>query len=127
MPDRLLTVDDDPEMASLIAAVAARCGYDVRICTRVADCLEHYRAFGPSLITMDLAMPGADGIELLRILAGAGCTAPIVIISGLGPDMTGAAERLGAAWGLKMMPGLQKPVRAADLIQVFTGHSSEPT
>ncbi len=73
----------------------------------------------PDLIMLDLQMPGIDGIEMLRILADLGCTAPILVMSGFDAKVVDTAHRLGAARGLKMGRVFTKPIRAADLRDIL--------
>lgn len=120
---RLLLVDDDPATAAVIARVAQQCGYAVRATVRADEFESAYRDFQPTLITIDLAMPEIDGVELLRFLADAGCTAPILIVSGFDRYLIEASRRLGAAYGLTMGLPVAKPFRAAELKTLFERYS----
>ena len=60
-------------------------------------------------------MPHEDGVELLRFLSDAGCSAVILIISGSDTRVLQAARNLGEARGLRMAGTLAKPLRAEDL------------
>ena len=70
---------------------------------------QRYHELVPDLIGFDLAMPGGDGIELIRFLAGEGCKAPILIITGHDQRVLAAAARLGRERGLNIVETLSKP------------------
>jgi DNA-binding response OmpR family regulator len=123
---RLLLVDDDPDIVEFISTVAEQQGYEVCSICRPSDFFESFKAFRPSALMLDLAIPDIDGIEIMRWLADEGCRAPIVIISGFGRPVLESAGHLGEARGLKIAATLSKPVRLAALRDVLAGLGQEP-
>ena len=115
MGDRLLIMVDEKEFASFVGKVAESAGYEVRMTDDPAVFRTLLAEWEPSHIALDLAMPQADGVEMLRFLAGQGCRAQIVIMSGFDNRVVEAAQRLGMERGLAIVGALQKPVRAKDL------------
>jgi DNA-binding response OmpR family regulator len=113
--DRLIVVDDDAGVAEFVATVARNCGYDVRVALTLTKLQEIYAAHAPTVITLDLTMPDADGIEVMTWLANAKCQARIVLCSGIAPDLLDAARRLGRAFGLDVAATLAKPFGLAPL------------
>jgi len=122
---RVLVVDDDPGFGEFVRKVADGCGYEVALAGDAASFERNYAAFGPDLIMLDLQMPGADGIELLRTLATLDCKAPILVMSGFDAKIVDTARRLGEARGLRMHRVLTKPIRAADLREILTDFFAE--
>ncbi len=112
---RLLLVDDEPGMTDFIEAVAEGESFEVRTSNRPTDFKESFRKYPPDAIILDLAMPGIDGVELLRWLAEENCKARIVIISGFDRRVLDAAGRMGEASGLRIVDTLSKPIRLADM------------
>jgi DNA-binding response OmpR family regulator len=108
---RLLLIDDEPGVTDFIQTVATEQDFEVRTANRPTDFMESCRKFPPDAIILDLAMPGIDGVELLRWLADEKCTARIVIISGFDRRVLDAAGRLGEAKGLNIVDTLSKPIR----------------
>lgn len=106
----LLVVDDDPDLCELVKDVAIGQGFDVRTASRHEQFRRVYWSFKPSVIVLDLQMPGADGIELLRFLSADGCQSQILVVSGMDSRALAAANRLGAARGLRMLGAMEKPL-----------------
>ncbi len=112
---RLLQIDDDPHVGMAYRKVAHGCGYETAVTGSSAAFKAAYESFKPDVIMLDLDMPGTDGIELLRFLAGAGCTAKILIASGQHPRTLEAAGRLASARGLAFAGTISKPMGSSEL------------
>jgi DNA-binding response OmpR family regulator len=113
--DRLLIVDDQRLFAELIANVAKMAGFATEVAVTADEFLEKVDTFKPTVMTIDLLMPEADGIELLRALAARNCVAQILVISGFDKRVLQTAQVLGRELGLKISGTIAKPIRAADL------------
>jgi EAL domain-containing protein (putative c-di-GMP-specific phosphodiesterase class I)/ActR/RegA family two-component response regulator len=115
-------IDDDPAFCRLVKRVAEPHGFDVITTDDPSIFKNSIKSSMPTVIVMDLQIPGTDGIELLRDLAVVRCTASIVLASGLDLRTLDAALRLGSERGLKMDGVLQKPVRLQDLKDLLAKH-----
>lgn len=113
--NRLLIVDDEPDVRALFGDVAEEMGYVAAQAGDHAEFVAAYDYLQPTVILLDLAMPGVDGIELLRELVMRNCSAPILLASGQSPRVLATAQRLGRRLGLKMGAVLQKPIAVSDL------------
>lgn len=113
--DRLLVVDDQRLFAELIAKIGEAVGFSATVTLDVPDFLKQLDLLHPSVVTIDLLMPGVDGIELLRELAVRRSTARILLISGFDERMLSSARVLGRELGLNIAGTVAKPVRAAEL------------
>ena len=113
-PRHLLIIDDEPDFAEGLAAVAGRAGYR---CTTVSGVHAFEEAIQDDvdLIMLDLVMPGADGVELLRILARARHPAGIILMSGVDRRVLASAGTLAKELGLHVRGYMQKPIRAAQI------------
>ena len=122
----LFVIDDEPAICALIKRIGEACGYAVAVASDPALFKQQYRAVAPSVICLDLAMPGADGIELLRYLAAEGCRARVLVISGYNSTMVQMAVRLGEALGVEIAGVLAKPIRLAELRNLLLQFDSRP-
>src|SRR5258705_6646758 len=113
--NRLLVVDDHPDILDFVGQVAESVGYAVA----KAQSQEEFHAllpgFKPTLVMLDLQMPGGDGIELIRALARQNSKANIVLASGMDQRVLNAAEQLGKSHRLTMAGVMQKPIILGDL------------
>lgn len=114
-PNRLLIVDDDPVMASIMGKVARREGFDVIVTDEPGDLRGHVRNWGPTTIILDLLMPGLDGFEALAILKEEACPARLLVVSGLGHQLAEMARRIATDYGLSVAGILDKPFELAEL------------
>jgi EAL domain-containing protein (putative c-di-GMP-specific phosphodiesterase class I) len=124
--NRLLVVDDQPDILDFVGQVAESLGYDVRLVNNAQACRDSLRDFKPTMVILDLQMPETDGIELIRELANLGTRASILISSGMDQRVLASAEQLGIRRGLAMVGILQKPIMLADLEAILMQHQHTP-
>lgn len=117
---RLLAVDDGPDSADLVARVAAKCGYEAQATSDPTSVRALVASWKPEVLTLDLCMPKADGIDLLSVLKETGFTGLLVIISAQDDWFRKAVSRLAETRGLKVVDDLQKPVDIAALRQLLS-------
>lgn len=67
-PRRILIVDDEPAMARSIERVLRRAGYDTSVALSGFEAGTMLGSWQPALMTLDLRMPGMDGLDVLRFL-----------------------------------------------------------
>ncbi len=68
MTQRILVVDDEPDITGLVAYHLARMGYRVSTATNGQDALKAAREERPDLVVLDLMLPGVSGYEVLQDL-----------------------------------------------------------
>lgn len=95
---RILIADDEPAMAHAIQRVLRKAGFDTAIASNGFEAGSMLYTFQPELITLDLRMPGLDGIDVLRFLQKAYLPSPakILIVSADTDDRLNEALKLGA-------------------------------
>lgn len=78
---RILVVDDEENIRILYSEELQDEGYDVIVASNAEEADIKIRESNPDLITLDIRMPGMDGIELLRKLRERDKNIPIVMCS----------------------------------------------
>ena len=68
MAQRILVVEDEESIGSLVRAYLEREGFQVKTVVDGPSALEQGRKFRPDLIVLDIMLPGMDGLEVLRHL-----------------------------------------------------------
>jgi two-component system, OmpR family, phosphate regulon response regulator PhoB len=65
---RVLVVDDEPDITALVAYHLAKAGYRVSTAANGSDALRAAREERPDVVVLDLMLPGASGYEVLQEL-----------------------------------------------------------
>lgn len=78
---RVLVVDDDAGLRQALERALRLEGYDVTEAADGEQALSRLGAAAPSLIVLDVTMPGIDGVEVARRVRAAGDDVPILILS----------------------------------------------
>lgn len=124
--NRLLLIDDEPAVGRLVETVAQSCGFEVVITEDPRSFASTARSWNPTVIMIDLKIPGTDGIELLRALAADQCNADIVVTSGSDQKVLDSALQLGHGRGLRMRGLLPKPMGVEQLRDMLIGFRRLP-
>lgn len=82
---RILIVEDDADIAGMLAEVLGEAGLAVRVAHDGAGMDALLRAEPADLIILDIMLPGEDGLSLCRRLRGA-TTVPIILLTALGEE-----------------------------------------
>jgi DNA-binding response OmpR family regulator len=69
MSDRVLIIEDDPEIAFFERTILERAGYEVKVATTGAAGLEAEPAFAPAVILLDVELPDISGLDVCTSLA----------------------------------------------------------
>ncbi|MEM1439981.1 MAG: sigma-54 dependent transcriptional regulator [Pseudomonadota bacterium] len=114
---RILVVDDESDIRTLIQEILSEEGYDVTMAADAAAAREARDAVDPDLVLLDIWMPDTDGISLLREWSSEGRSlCPVVMMSGHGTvDTAVEATRLGA------IDFIEKPISLAKLLRSVEG------
>jgi two-component system phosphate regulon response regulator PhoB len=90
MRKKVLVIDDEMVMRSLIAITMQRNGYTVVNADNSSQALDYLDSSTPDLIILDILMPGMNGLELCRRIRSRPATTdtPIIVFSALGDETT---------------------------------------
>ncbi len=78
--ERILVVDDEPEIVALVAYHLAKAGYQVSTAATGQDALDKSRRDRPSLIVLDLMLPGMSGFDVLEALRSDDQTRDVAVL-----------------------------------------------
>jgi two-component system, chemotaxis family, chemotaxis protein CheY len=117
---RLLAVDDSVDSAELVARMATRCGFEARAISESDSVRNAIVDWKPDILTLDLCMPGADGIDLLSVLKEIEFTGKVIIISGQDSWFRKIAIELAGTRGVQVVGDMQKPVDIRALRKLLT-------
>ena len=78
--DRILIVDDEPDIVALVVYHLAKAGYKVSSASTGTDALALAKRDRPSLIVLDLMLPGMSGFDVLAKLREDDTTAGIAVL-----------------------------------------------
>jgi two-component system, OmpR family, KDP operon response regulator KdpE len=84
---RILVVDDEPQIMRVMRTGLVSHGYDVEVASNGVSALEHFKEQPADLVVTDLSMPNMDGLQLCRKLREIS-TVPIIVLSVKGAEAT---------------------------------------
>lgn len=117
---RLLVVDDDRAILTLIGTIALAEGFDVATTVTGEDAMKQLRERPSDLVLVDLRMPGITGLDVLKAIREANPRVKVVLMTGFGTiDTAVEAVKLGA------MDFLTKPFDLARLRQLLAAVREE--
>lgn len=107
---RVLLIEGEPSMASVLTASLRRQGYDVELTAAAADALIIAERFRPDVVVLDLVLPAGDGRSVFEALRQDGAVA-IVLVS----PYSEVTDRI---WGLEQGADdfLPHPMVPAELV-----------
>jgi DNA-binding response OmpR family regulator len=97
MSGRVLIVEDEPDISSLLAFHLEREGYQVSQSPNGLDALQQVRARPPDLVLLDLMLPGIGGLEVCRRLRQDPATAALPVVM-----LTAKREEVDRVLGLEL-------------------------
>ncbi|RJQ50742.1 MAG: response regulator [Actinobacteria bacterium] len=115
----ILVVDDDPAVASRVAAALDREGFKPVLAGSGRTALAFAGRESPDLVLLDVVLPDCDGYELCRILRRNEATSsvPVLMLLPKGRSAENEDDPL-----LSIAGYLRKPVQDAELIEQIRSH-----
>ena len=108
---KVLIVDDNKFMVNLVRRILKELEIDlVQSANDGVGALERLDETAIDVVLCDLNMPGMDGIEFLRHLAGREAKPAVILMSGEGKSVLKTVEQLGRAHRLSILGSIPKPV-----------------
>jgi two-component system cell cycle response regulator DivK len=119
----VLVIEDNPTNMTLAAFLLRLAGHTVLSATDAEAGLTLARAEQPSLILMDIQLPGMDGLEATAMLKRDSSTGAIPVIALTALAMKGDEERIRAA-GCDGY--IAKPMRYQDFLATIAAQLGRP-
>jgi two-component system, chemotaxis family, chemotaxis protein CheY len=85
---KVLVIDDEQGIRSLLDTLLSRKGYDVVLAENGQKGLECFRRERPDVLVLDLKMPEMDGLTVLRQVRSLDPRMPVIILTGAGTAET---------------------------------------
>jgi len=111
MPD-IIIIDDEVQIAELLAEVGQMAGYKTTTYTEARYFLKNFSRDNQkkSIIFLDLSMPDIDGIEVITELGKRQCKAGIFLMSGFDTELLNSARHIALEYDLNIIETLNKPM-----------------
>jgi DNA-binding response OmpR family regulator len=94
---RVLIVEDDKDIAALIGRYLSKAGYTTEVVNSGADVVARVRQDPPSLLVLDLMLPGVSGLQICSALRAEPSTSAVPIIM-----LTARGEEADRVLGLEL-------------------------
>jgi len=87
--NRILVVDDEEDILNLLDYTLSRAGFDVLTATDGPEAIEMATSKAPSLIVLDIMLPGMDGTDVLKRLKDKDVTRriPVIMLTAKGDEI----------------------------------------
>lgn len=121
MPEKILVVDDDPDIREAATIILESQGYDVVTASNGVECLEGIKAENPDLLILDLLMPKMDGFAVCKELQDARWSKyrklPILVLSSVREEASRRRYELETGLELGVNDYVEKPITPKTLLE----------
>src|ERR1041384_6191427 len=87
MKSKILIVEDDPNIRLGLEEILKGEGYEVSVCHRGDKAIEAVLKHQPSLIVLDVMLPGLSGYDVSKALRAKKITTPILMLTAKGQEI----------------------------------------
>ncbi len=112
MKPRILIVDDEERMASVVATALGRAGYDCETASGGEAALRTLEERGADVVVTDWKMPGMDGFELLKRVKSRSPELPVILLTAYGSVPSAVAAMREGAFDYVAKPFDNEELRA---------------
>lgn len=81
---KILIVDDEENIRELYRVELSEEGYSVELAENGNQALAKFESFRPDLVTLDVIMPGMNGIEVLQRIREKNPSVPVLLLTAFG-------------------------------------------
>src|SRR2546428_9862512 len=102
---RVLVVDDDPNVASMLSDMIETFGYRTATASNAVQALRAVREFLPHVVLLDIRMPGIGGDTVLVRLRTSTPSLPVIMVTGNRDEDEAKRVLAAGALGYRSKPG----------------------
>jgi DNA-binding response OmpR family regulator len=84
LPIRVLIVEDEQKLASLVANALQSEGYSVSVVRDGNSVVSRLTTEGADVVVLDIMLPGRDGLSILKEMRAGGIMTPVLVLSARG-------------------------------------------
>jgi DNA-binding response OmpR family regulator len=121
MPDKILVVDDDPDIRDAATIILESQGYEVVTASNGVECLASIKSENPDLLILDLLMPKMDGFAVCKELQDTRWSKyrklPILVLSSVREDASRRRYELETGLELDVNDYVEKPISPKVLLE----------
>ncbi len=77
---RILVVDDEPQIGSVLRAYLEREGFEIEVAATVEGAMNSLESLPPDMMILDITLPDGSGLDILRAAAG-GARIPTIMLT----------------------------------------------
>ncbi len=121
----ILVLDDEPELREDIAQLLMDAGFAVETAGHAGDVSDD-RLATFDLVLLDIAMPGLDGLDVVRRFSLMPQPPRLLLISGRGEDMLQTVADVARRGRVDVVGVLQKPFEPDELIDLLQRPRAQP-
>jgi DNA-binding response OmpR family regulator len=87
MKTKILIVEDDANILLGLETILKSEGYEVAVCNRGDKAVEAVAKFQPTLVILDVMLPGANGFEVCKQIRSRKIASPILMLTAKGQEL----------------------------------------
>jgi DNA-binding response OmpR family regulator len=98
MKQRLLVVDDEPQIRDMLSMYFSKHGFDVKLATNSAETLRTVETSPLDVVVLDIGLDSEDGLKLLEKIKALRPELRVIMLTGMGfvEDLLEESHRKGA-------------------------------
>lgn len=123
---KVLVIDDDKTITTIIAKIASSIGCEVQALNDPEQALTELSRFQPDVVILDLVMPKLDGIDLMRNILATAPSSRLIVMTGFGPGYMRLAQGVASLLDCPQVGQLAKPFRRTDLLAALSRATDSP-
>jgi DNA-binding response OmpR family regulator len=131
---KILIVEDDPHILLGLEEILKSDGFEVAVCNRGDAAIEAFNKHRPSLVVLDVMLPGLSGYDICKQLRAKKVTTPILMLTAKGQEIDkvvgldlGADDYVTKPFGLReLLARIHALLRRSGAVPELNANSQNP-